>query len=75
MKTTKKLNLNDLKVDSFVTSIENKDSQTIKGGSSALCSFLVDVAIVYAATALFLSGAFIADTAVGTNPNKAPKKK
>ena len=32
-----KLNLNDLKVESFVTSLKNADTQTVKGGSSGLC--------------------------------------
>lgn len=31
----KKLNLKDLKVDSFVTKIEEKKSQTVKGGSDS----------------------------------------
>lgn len=32
MKTTKKLNLNDLKVNSFVTSLTDKQEETVKGG-------------------------------------------
>ena len=41
-----KLNLNNLKVDSFVTSLKNGDTQTVKGGSSGLC-------ITVAGSALF----------------------
>lgn len=52
MKTTKKLNLNDLKVESFVTSMENDLTKTVKGGSSALCAAvavsMVSTAIVSA---------------------------
>lgn len=33
MKNAEKLNLNELKVSSFVTSLEGKDSQTVKGGT------------------------------------------
>lgn len=47
MRNSNKLNLNDLKVESFITSMEGKDSQTIKGGSSVLC---FDVAV----TAVFV---------------------
>lgn len=30
---TKKLNLNDLKIDSFITSLEGKREETLKGGA------------------------------------------
>ena len=33
---TKKLNLNDLKVESFVTSMENESSNTVKGGGAGV---------------------------------------
>ena len=33
--TTKKLNLTALKVNSFITSLENKDAQTLKGGTNS----------------------------------------
>lgn len=32
MKNSGKLNLNDLKVSSFVTSLDSKDAQAVKGG-------------------------------------------
>ena len=36
MKKQTKLNLNELKVNSFVTSLESKDAQTVKGGTGVL---------------------------------------
>ena len=50
----KKLNLNDLKVESFVTSLEGKSSQTVKGGTSGPCIASVTVSI-----ALSIAGSII----------------
>ena len=44
---TKKLNLNDLKVESFVTSMESKDSKTVKGGTGSPCSVMTVSIIIY----------------------------
>ena len=51
---TKKINLNELKVESFVTSLEGKDSQTLKGGSSVLCLEVV-ASVVFAVAYTFVS--------------------
>lgn len=46
---TQKLNLNNLKVESFVTSLEDRNSQTIKGGSgSTLLCYSALVVVVSA---------------------------
>ena len=37
----KRLNLNELKVESFVTSLENENGQTVKGGNFSGASCLV----------------------------------
>ena len=42
---TKKLNLNDLKVESFITNIDEQDAYTVKGGSSPLCAATAGLAI------------------------------
>jgi hypothetical protein len=47
MKTNKKLTLSNLKIESFVTSMENKKPDTLKGGSSGGCVlFSVSVIII-----------------------------
>lgn len=48
--TTKKINLNDLKVKSFVTSLESKDSQTLKAGVTPAIS------VANVAVQAFISG-------------------
>ena len=42
---TKKLNLNDLKVESFITNIDEQGAYTVKGGSSPLCAATSGLAI------------------------------
>lgn len=50
MKNAKKLNLNNLKVESFVTSLGSNDSQTIKGGITSSGGCIVGAAAVVAVT-------------------------
>ena len=38
MKNSKKLNLRNLKIESFVTSLELNNSDTVKGGGGGGCS-------------------------------------
>ena len=57
---TQKLNLNELKVESFVTSLEEKDSQTVKGGSSVACSTVPCATLVVASIVVFSVGTIIA---------------
>ena len=53
MKSKKKLNLDDLKVDSFVTHMEYSDAKTVKGGTSSVqCS--VAGAILVGALAYYM---------------------
>lgn len=49
MKKIKKLDLNNLKVESFVTSIEKNLTNTVKGGSSPQC---VAVSVSMVSTAI-----------------------
>ena len=44
---TKKLNLNDLKVESFITSLEDQKINTLRGGTTSVCV----VSVVAAETA------------------------
>lgn len=73
---TKKLNLNNLKVESFVTSLESKDAQTVKGGSSVYTAianaYIVAVVSVSVAATLVAAGAGVA---IGTAINAATNKK
>lgn len=60
---TKKLNLNDLRVESFVTSLENKGANTVKGG--------VTTAVCVASMISFLSGVIVSATVtIATKGNK-----
>ena len=46
----KKLNLNDLKVDSFITNIEKNDSETVKAGvgsAASAVSIIITLPITY----------------------------
>ena len=52
---TKKLNLNNLKVESFVTSLGEKDSQTVKGGTSAVCASSLPCGTVVVASVVLVS--------------------
>lgn len=51
MNTNKRLNLNKLQVESFVTSLGNKNIDTVKGGSGTASTF-VPFYVVATATAL-----------------------
>lgn len=51
MKNTKRLNLNKLGVESFVTSLDNKNFDTVKGGTGTASTF-VPFYVVATATAL-----------------------
>lgn len=46
MKKPSRLNLNELKVDSFITSLETNKTNTVMGGSSQGCGLAVTVAVV-----------------------------
>ena len=45
-----KLNLNDLKVDSFVTSIDKNDSITVKGGAFTTAGCVLSIVITVTIT-------------------------
>jgi hypothetical protein len=58
----KKLNLNDLKVESFVTSINGKKSETVKGGTTAVCASSLPCGTVVVASVVVVSVATIINT-------------
>lgn len=64
---TKKLNLKDLKVDSFVTSLEIKDAQTVKGGATPTAPVVIvgASAALCSAAVVAVAGAFVAGVALG----------
>ena len=62
---TKKLNLNDLKVESFVTNVEPNNSNTVKGGSTGGCTATI-IIIVATATATAYTLARCTDGVCGT---------
>ncbi len=41
-----KLSLSDLKVNSFITSLENQKTNTVKGGTTPACEVAITVTIV-----------------------------
>jgi hypothetical protein len=47
MKTNKKLDLSKLKVESFVTSLEGQKINTVKGGTTLVCSVVASVVLSY----------------------------
>lgn len=74
---TKKLNLNELKVDSFITSLESQGAQTVKGGT--VHTYAVYNAIVYAVAYAYVKTTQAVDAVVngekeeteeGTNTEK-----
>lgn len=71
MKAPKKLNLKDLQVDSFVTSLESKNAETLKGGSHPA----VAVAAVAVAASAAIVGAAVALNYVANEVDKALNKK
>ncbi len=62
---TKKLNLNAIKVDSFITSLNEKKSETVKGGTTAVCASSMPCATVVVATVVIVATATIVATANG----------
>lgn len=55
MKNTEKLKLKDLKVSSFVTSLNNNDSQTVKGGTDVTVVSLTATLVALVVTAVYES--------------------
>lgn len=72
---TKKLNLNELKVSSFVTALGNKNEYTIKGGTGP--GTAIDVVPILAATAsivVMFAAVYVYD-AISDNSSKNNNKK
>lgn len=57
MKSTK-LSLKELKVDSFITSLESHKTNTVKGGTSGGCAAAAGLLVIVAVTA---AGAYVAN--------------
>lgn len=77
---TNKLNLKDLKVQSFITSLENNDSQTIKGGSTAFCGIgagavAANVAAIGVGAVVALAAGVVVGAATYVAVDNATKKK
>jgi natural product precursor len=43
---SKKLNLNDLKINSFITSLDKQEENTLKGGTTPECAIAASVASI-----------------------------
>lgn len=70
---SQKLNLHDLRVESFVTALEKDDSQTLKGGSGTAAA--VTCSLVWGAMAGVAAAVFVYDVSQAANEIEAEEKK
>ena len=62
MKTSKKLNLSDLKIESFITSLEDKNSNTVKAGTgptTQFCAGAITLSVVSVVVATVVVGTIV----------------